>query len=241
MPEVSNTRTTGRLAGLAYLAVIACSSFGYLTTTALLGGDLSGTGRMAAEHPLLMMAMAASVVGLAAWAVLAVLLHRIMSAASPLGGGLMLMFTASGVAMNLIALWPLYPVLFRAGGGLDVAGLAPMVESSNHLLLLAQVFSGLWLLPLAWLILRSRSLPWLLALCLTVAAFWYLAQFGTALDPDFGQSQLYRIVGAIAGPAVFLGEFGTCAWLLAMGARAPFAAPPLVRLQGPHMGQGRPA
>jgi hypothetical protein len=63
--------------------------------------------------------------------------------------------------------------------------------------------------------------PWPLALCLIVAAFWYLTQFGTALDPGLGQTLFYRAVDAIAGPTVFLGEFGTCLWLLAMGARSP--------------------
>ena len=229
MSQVSNPRTAGRQAGLAYLAVILFSIAGYTTMTRLLAGDPNTVpGRLAASHTIFDLAFAAMAIGFAAWVALAVLLYRLVSWSGRLSGALMLIFTAAGVAMSLLAISQLLP-LFDSAPPEAAAAFASSVHGYQRLLLLAQVFSGLWLFPFGWLVVRSRIAPRLLGVCLIVAGFFYLSQFATAFRPDLDQWWVYRILTTLTGGTVMAGEFGMCLWLLIKGAREE----PLDRAQRP--------
>ncbi len=81
----------------------------------------------------------------------------------------------------------------------------------------AQILWGLWLFPLAMLVLRSRFLPRLLGYWLILNGLAYLAQsFAWALLPQY-QGSLSRF----AFPLQF-GEVAFMLWLLIMGARSGF-------------------
>ncbi len=220
MASPPNAKTTGRFAGLAYLVIILFSIAGYATLTRLLAGSSPNVlARLVADQTLFTLAFASSVIGFAAWAVLVILLYRLLSSASRIAGLLMVALAMAGVAMNLAALFQLCP-LVSLGAGLDAAALTPMVERYRRLMLLAQVFSGLWLFPFGWLVVRSWVAPRLLGLCLIVGGFGYLLVFATAFAPDFGQMLAYKIASAVTGIPALVGEFGMCLWLLIKGARA---------------------
>ena len=222
MLSASNMNAAGRYAGLAYLVIILFSIAGYTTMSRLLAGDAPTVlGRLAASPALFSLAFTAMAIGFAAWLVLGALLHRLMSSSGRLAALLLVIFTVAGVAMNFIALSQLLPLVSSAGGGIDAPALAPIQRSYERLLLLAQVFSGLWLFPFGWLVVRSRIAPRLLGACLIVAGFFYLLQFATAFEPHLDQTTTYRIFSTATGIAVFAGEFGTCFWLLIKGAGAP--------------------
>jgi hypothetical protein len=155
--------------------------------------------------------------------VLGVLLYRLMSSAGRLAGLLMLTLVVAGTATNLIALAQLSP-LFRPGSGLGEATVAAAVHDYNRQLLLAQVFSGLWLFPFGWLVLRSRIAPRLLAFCLLAGGVFYLLVFATAFEPELDRMMAYRIVSMPTGLLGFAGELGMCLWLLFKGARRPIPA-----------------
>ena len=152
MADASNAKATGRLAGLAYLAVVVFSAPGYMILTGLLAGSpQTELARLAANQTQFVLALASSAIGFSAWVVLAVLLYRLMSSAGRIAGLLMLIPAVAGVAANLFALSQLLPLI---GSGMDAAALAPVVQDYKRLLLLSQVFSGLWLFPFGWLVLR---------------------------------------------------------------------------------------
>jgi hypothetical protein len=235
MVDGSNTKALGRRAGLAYLVIIVFSTFGYLTTTGLLQGAPDAVhAHLEANPGLLALALAASVVGLAAWVVVGLLVHRLTWPAGRIAGLAMLVFVAAGVAMNLAALAQLAPLV---GSTMTPGALAPLVAGYNRILQMAQVFSGLWLFPFGWLIVRSRIAPRLLGLFLILGGFGYLSIFASALAPGLDHIAAYRIAGAAFGVCVLIGEAGICLWLLIMGARAPVAAGPLVRLEGADVGE----
>ncbi len=220
--DVSNTKVAGRYAGLAYLVIILFSVAGYTTMSRMLAGDARTVlGHLVANHALFSAAFVAMAIGFAAWVVLGVLLYRLMSSCGRLAGVLMVVFTVAGVAMNFVALSQLLPLLSPEGPRMDAAVLTPILRSYERLLLLAQVFSGLWLFPFGWLVVRSGIAPRFLGVCLIVAGFFYLLVFGTAFEPGLDQTTTYRIFSAATGIAVFAGEFGTCSWLLVKGARTP--------------------
>lgn len=87
----------------------------------------------------------------------------------------------------------------------------------NNVILVAEIFWGLWLLPFGYLVFKSNMLPRILGLFLMLGCFGYLIDiFGRTLFPDFPQGV---IASNVTSPAA-IGEIGTCLWLLLFGARA---------------------
>ncbi|WHZ18142.1 MAG: hypothetical protein OJF55_000291 [Rhodanobacteraceae bacterium] len=87
----------------------------------------------------------------------------------------------------------------------------------------AMVFWGLWLLPLAGLVLRSGFLPRLLGWWLVLNALAYLAQSVTwSVLPQFDD-----VITRIAFPLQF-GEVALMLWLLLFGARSSLRRPPAI-------------
>ena len=222
MANASNVRAAGRLAGLAYLVIIIFSTAGYATLTGLLAGDPHGVlARLAMNQPLFMSALIASVIGFAAWVVLGALLYRLMGSAGRISGLLMLIFVVAGAVTSLIALSALAPLVGANITDLDADTATTMVRSYQRQLLLTQVFSGLWMFPFGWLVLRSRIAPQLLGFCLMVGGLGYVLLFATAFAPNLDHMMAYRIVSIALGVPAMIGELGTCLWLLFKGAREP--------------------
>lgn len=83
----------------------------------------------------------------------------------------------------------------------------------------AEIFWGLWLLPLAALVWRSGFLPRFLAVWLTINGFAYVAlSFTTLLLPQYED-----VVSAVAFPCQ-LGEVAFVLWLVIVGAKPRQAA-----------------
>jgi hypothetical protein len=81
----------------------------------------------------------------------------------------------------------------------------------------AQLLWGLWLFPMAMLVLRSGFLPRLLGYCLILNGLAYVAQgFAWALVPQYQDT-----LSSFAFPLQF-GEVAFMLWLLIMGARSGF-------------------
>jgi hypothetical protein len=219
----SSAKVAGRRAGLAYLVLDIFSAAGYLTLSGLLAGSAEMVlARLATHQTQLMLALVASVIGFAAWVVLGILLFRLMSSAGRILGLSMLIFVVAGTAVNLLALSELLPLVSSAISGMEAGTLAPIVQSYKHLLQLVQVFSGLWLFPFGWLILRTRIAPGFFGLCLMVGGLFWLLQFALAFEPHLDQVMAYRIASTATGYAgVIGGELGICLWLLIKGAREP--------------------
>lgn len=222
MNDEPSRKVSGRLTGWVYLIMIGFSAAGYATMTRLLAGDSQVVlERLAAEHALFGLALASMAVGFVTWLVLAVMLYRLMSSSGRLPGLLMLLFTVAGAAMNLLAVSRLLPLVSTSGSGLDAGTLVPVVESYNHLLILAQVFSGLWMFPFGWLVIRSRIVPQLLGYCLMAGGVAYLLIPIGAFNPGLNEMLTWRIISLVSGIPALVGEIGVCLWLLIKGASEP--------------------
>ena len=89
----------------------------------------------------------------------------------------------------------------------------------------AEMFWGLWLFPLAVLVYRSRFLPWFLGVWLALSGFaWVTLSVTGILLPQY-QNKVY----AYSQPAIF-GEIAFMLWLLVKGAKPP--APGTVAASG---------
>jgi hypothetical protein len=90
------------------------------------------------------------------------------------------------------------------------------LKQYDHGIMIVQIFWGLWLLPLGYLIFKSGIMPKLLGVLLMLGCLGYLVNFvGQFLIPGYSDTGISSIVSLPAG----LGEIGTCLWLLVKGAK----------------------
>lgn len=82
--------------------------------------------------------------------------------------------------------------------------------------LIAQIFFGLWLLPLGMLVYKSGFIPKFLGVLLIAASVCYLIQFITIfLFPELGWI-VHPVVNALVG----FGELGIIFWLIIVGVKS---------------------
>jgi hypothetical protein len=86
----------------------------------------------------------------------------------------------------------------------------------HHGFVVAEIFWGLWLVPLGLLVYRSRFLPRFLGVWIILAGFaWVVLSLTGILLPQYQDN-----VDTYAQPA-FFGEIAFMLWLLIRGARPP--------------------
>src|SRR2546430_103085 len=90
----------------------------------------------------------------------------------------------------------------------------------HHGIVVAEIFWGLWLFPLALLVYRSRFLPRLLGVWLALAGVaWVILSLTGVLLPQYQNN-----VDTYSQPA-FFGEIAFMLWLLIKGAKPPALDP----------------
>ena len=232
MTAAPGARSHARTAGLLYLAVVATGTFslGYVPSQVIVPGDAPATVRALTAHEALFRAgLASSVACYVAFLLLPLALHRLLAPAGPAAAALMVAFAVVSVPLSFSALAHRAEILSLladpalAGGALE-AEVARALRAYGNGLLVAKVFWGLWLLPLGWLVFRSRAVPRVLGVLLALGCAGYLLEvFGKLLSPAYPGSTL---AGLATLPAA-LGEIGTCVALLVVGvwpARRPSRA-----------------
>jgi hypothetical protein len=221
MHDVTVTRRLGHVAGFTYLVMILSAALGYTTMTRLLAGDPAEVLSRIVGGQAFDLAFASMALGFAAWALLAMALYRLMGSFGRLAAILMLLFTLAGAATNLVALSRLLPLVSLSDPSIDAGSMASMKQSYEHVLVMAQIFSGLWMFPFGWLVLRSRIAPRALGYCLMAGGVGYLFIPITKSWPELDQHTAYWIVSRAPGIPAMLGEIGMCLWLLIKGASRP--------------------
>jgi len=108
-----------------------------------------------------------------------------------------------------IATNPSYIQAFGAPASNALASL--FVDAHANGLVIDEMFFGLWLVPLGYLVIKSRQIPWLVGALLLVAAMSWMGQFlANLLAPDL--PYVFE-VGQVGGA----GEFVFVVWLLIFG------------------------
>ncbi len=92
-----------------------------------------------------------------------------------------------------------------------------MLDLQHHGYLIAQIFFGLWLLPLGYLVYESGMFPRALGALLAIGCVGYLVDtFALFLAPDLGAS----VSPFVLAPAA-AAEIAMLFWLLVKGVKAP--------------------
>jgi hypothetical protein len=232
-----SSRSKARLAGLLYLVVAVTGGFAQLVARGgvLVRGDASATAEnIRANAGLLQLGFAADAVNIVAFVLLALLLHAVLSPTSPalsrtfvtlvaIASAIMGLDLANHAAALVVATDPSFAASMGADAADSIAALFLNVHQYGYLA--AEVFFGLWLVPLGVAIYRSGAFPRWLGIGLVVGGVAYLGSFAvTAASPRF-EAEAATIVALPAAIA----ELSLVLWLLIRGAdvsaRADVATP----------------
>lgn len=226
---MSSTRNPGRVAGFWYLLLILIGPLRliYIPTKLFVHGDAAATVNNIAAHEWL---FRFGIVSDLACAVILVLLgmalYRLFSGVDQNLAILMVIFGAIMPALiNFVGVVSDAAALMVVRGGDFLSAFDKPQQNALAVLFLklrdeqntaAEILWGIWLLPLAALVFKSRFLPRFLAVWLTLGGIAYLTLSLTGeLVPQY-QSTVF----AYCQPA-FFGEIAFMLWLVIRGARRP--------------------
>ena len=200
---------------------------GFVDPKLYVAGDAAATaGNVAANPGLVRMGVTAHLVDGIFFILTAVALYLLLKHVHKNAARLMVVFVALAVGMIClnavfqfeglqVATNASYAAAFGAAGSNALVLL--LLDIQHYGTLAAQVFFGLWLAPLGYLVYKSGMFPKALGVVLVAATVCYLVDlFAAFLVPDFSK-QIHAFVVIV--PAI--AEIWMVAYLLVIGVRSP--------------------
>lgn len=222
-------KTLARVAGSLYLVVAVLGAFAELVVREGIvepGNPAATAENIRGSATLFRLGYAADLVQATVFLFTAMALYLLMRHVHELVARAMVVIVAISVAIICLNLLNQYTALslataesyasaFGAAGSGALAGLFADMHANGYLI--AQMFFGLWLLPLGYLVYRSGYFPKALGVLVAIGAVAYLVDlFVHFLAPGVAES----IELVVVAPAA-IGEVGLVAWLLVKGVRVP--------------------
>lgn len=212
-----------RLGGLFYLIVAVTGGFSelFVRQNLIEAGDAATTaGNISSSPTLFRVAFASDVVNIAFFVLAALVLYALLKEVNHDVAVAMVVFNAVAAAVmgaNMINHFAALQV--ATGSGMISSASEGLVQlfldMHSNGYAIAQVFFGLWLLPLGYLAYRSGFLPKALGVLLMIGSASYLTELITGfLFPGMTENALLLI----AAPAA-LAEVSFLLWLLVKGAK----------------------
>lgn len=220
-------RSMARLAGLLYLVVAVTGGFAQLVARGgvRVAGDAAATAdNIRANAGLFQLGFAADTVNVVAFILMALLLYAVLSPARAglsrtfvtlvaIASGIMALDLANHAAALVVATEPTFAATMGADGADTLAALFLDIHGYGYLA--AEVFFGLWLIPLGAAIYLSGAMPRWLGIGAVIGGAAYLVSFGiTVTSPGFAEST----AALIAALPAAVSEFALVFWLLIRGA-----------------------
>ena len=223
-----STKNPGRFAGLLYILTSIPGVFAmmYVPSKLIVHANAAATAsNIAARETLFRLGIAGQLISQTGFIFVALALYRLLKGVNRQHASLMVTLIVVSIPiaflneLNSIAAL----LLVRGADFLSIFD-QPRRESLAMLflnlhfegLVIDEIFWGLWLLPLALLVYRSRFLPRFLGVWLVLSGFaWVILSLTGVLSP-----QNYDNVFTYTQPAVF-GELVFMFWLLIKGAKPP--------------------
>ena len=221
----SSTKTLARVAGALYLLVAIGGAFAQAVRLSVrLSGDAAATSANIAQHATLFrIALGTDLLDFVAFLGVGLVLYGLLKPVNAQIALAMLVINAVSVAMQAINM-----ALHAAALMVATAPAYGMTSSALFFLdlhqqgyLVSQVFFGLYLLPLGYLIYRSAMFPKLLGIALMIGCGGYLGGVvASYLSPtlDSSTATYFGLVGGLA-------ELGFLLWLLVFGAKVDRTSP----------------
>ncbi len=221
-----SAKNPGRWAGLLYVLASIAGFFamGYVPDKLIVHGNAAATAsNIAASETLFRFGIAGNLIGQAGCLFVALALYDLLKGVSRRLASLMVILIVVSIPIAFLNELNSFAalVLVRGADFLSIFD-KPQRDALAMLFLnlhgrgfvVAEIFWGIWLLPLALLVYTSRFLPRFLGVWLALAgAAWVILSLTSILLPQY-QDKVYNF----CQPAIF-GEIAFMFWLLIMGAK----------------------
>src|SRR5712664_677439 len=225
---MSSTKNPGRFAGLLYVLFSISGFFAmvYVPSKLIVHGNAAATAsNIVAHETLFRLGIAAELIGMAGFIFVADALYDLLKGVNRRHASLMVTLIVVSVPIAFVnELNSIAALVLVRGGDFLSAFESPQRYAAAMFFLnlhgrgfvVAEIFWGLWLFPLALLVYRSRFLPRFLGVWLALAGFaWVILSLTSILFQQFQDK-----VDTYSRPAVF-GELAFMFWLLIKGAKPP--------------------
>ena len=223
---MNSLKKTARGAGILYILMDVFMIFSgmYVDSKLNVPGDAVATAsNILASEWLFRLGFVSNLVGLILQLFLVHVLYELFKSVDKGQARLLVIFVVAGVSVvSLNMLFQYAPILLFSGAGyLSAFNLAQLqtlsmvfLDMYKHGIMIAEIFWGLWLIPLGLLVYKSRFVPKVLGVLLIVGCFGHLLSFlSTFLFPD------YSAILTPIGDTVMLGELPIFLWLLIKGVK----------------------
>jgi Domain of unknown function (DUF4386) len=230
---MNSTMNPGRRAGLLYvlMSIIGFFAMGYVPDKLIVHGNATVTAsNIAASETLFRLGIAGELIGQAGFIFVALALYDLLKGVNRRHASLMVLLIVVSIPIAFLNEGTSFAALALVRGAdflstFDKTQRDALAMLFLHLhgrgIVVAEIFWGLWLFPLALLVYKSRFLPRFLGVWLALAGFaWVILSLTSVLLPQY-QGKVY----AYSQPAV-VGEIAFMLWLLIRGAKpqVPVAA-----------------
>ena len=224
--KVYSLKKTARLAGLLYLLSAIIFPYGiiYVPTQIMVKGDAVTTAHnILANELLFRTGIVGNLIGQLIFVLLVLVLHRLLKQINENQANLMGALVIVGVPIAFIGeLFKVTSLMILKGGILESTEpeqmhdlVAILLKLGSYGTQMVQFYWGLWLIPFGYLVYRSGFIPRILGVLLILNGIAYITLcFTFLLFPDY-----QTIIGKIAMPFLFLGEFPILLWLLIKGVK----------------------
>jgi Domain of unknown function (DUF4386) len=225
---MSSTKNPGRFAGLLYLlaSIVGFFGLGYVPDKLIVDGNAAATANnISASETLFRLGIVGELIGQAGFIFVALALYDLLKGVNRRHALLMVILIVVSVPIAFLNELNSFAalVLVRGADFLSIFekpqrdALAMLfLNLHNYGFVVAEIFWGLWLFPLAMLVYRSRFLPRFLGVWLALAGFaWIILSVTGILLPQYQGK-----VSTYSQPA-FFGEIALMLWLVIKGARPP--------------------
>jgi len=225
---MNSNKRTAKIAGLLYLLVIIFGVFAQVVvrSSLIVPGDAETTAsNIMASESLFRLGFMSDLMMMTCYLLLAFTLYVLLKPVNKDFSLLFVLFTLASVAIMSLNMLNQFVALLLLNGAdyLKVFAIDQLhaltllfLNFHNYGYSIAQIFFGLWLLPLGYVIFKSGYFPKALGILLILACFGHLIQFF--------QIFLFPSYEAITYPGLAIatvGEFSLCFWLLIKGVNAP--------------------
>lgn len=221
-------KQTARIAGALYLLLVLSGLFSLMYVPSKLS-DWNNPDAMInniiANEMLFRLGIFVGIFGYIVFAVLPLVLYKLLSPVNRTYAVLMVAFAVLSVPISLVNMLHKFAVLTLLSkanylSGVDAAQIHTQIllhlgyyGNGNQL---ASIFWGLWLFPFGYLVYQSGFLPKIIGALLMFGCFGYVINFtGNFLFPTYDGSMLSKMI-TVPGS---LGEIGICLWMLIMGVK----------------------
>jgi hypothetical protein len=209
---MDSIKKTARVAGLLYLLNAIFSGFAlYVRSSLIVSGDAAATvNKILASGMLFRIGIVSDLVGQVFQILMTLALYELFKTANKKYAVLMAVLGLMIVPIAMLNQVNQFAVLTLLSTA-NYSQIMFYVSQFGYGLFIAQIFFGLWLFPLGYLVIKSRYVPRIFGILLLVAGFGYVIDsFGKFLLPNYNPT---------IAIFTFVGEVTFLSWLLIKGAK----------------------